>query len=271
LGRGSSRDLGRNRRPRGGLPRPPFALVGVPAGGWSGQADKSAIVNRPWFTRRDAEARRPSSSSTRCCPARKWRGRPRECPSRREAGHSARGCRRFRRLVGGPAGAGRVERDAAAGIIGQPGLSVTFGPTDRRRTPTDANLEAPDVGAVAAGYARYGLGRLSHRAELIEPASAHRYAAMMASSPAVAAVVAARATACRSALVCGWPPARCVAGLAAAAVMMRPRVAGRGSCPAPMRGKIACRRQEQAQAHEGTLAPVGVRLAAGEAFERVTS
>jgi hypothetical protein len=52
-------------------------------------ADKSAIVNRPWFTRRDAKARRPSSSSMRCRPARKWRGRPRECPSRRGVSHKS--------------------------------------------------------------------------------------------------------------------------------------------------------------------------------------
>jgi hypothetical protein len=36
-----------------------------------------------------------------------------------------------------------------------------------------------------------------------------------------------------------------------------------------MRRKFALRRQQQAQAHEGALAPVRVRLAAGEAFEAV--
>jgi hypothetical protein len=52
---------------------------------------------------------------------------------------------------------------------------------------------------------------------------------------------------------------------------MRPRAAGNGSCPAPVRWKFAFRRQQQAQAHEGALAPVGVGIAAGEAFERVAS
>ena len=36
-----------------------------------------------------------------------------------------------------------------------------------------------------------------------------------------------------------------------------------------MRRKFALRCQQQAQAHEGALAPVRIRLAAGEAFEAV--